>query len=115
MEHKEDSNTNHSNISHEIHQEKVNERPRTAVALSYDPVDSAPKIIASGKGYLADKIIEKAKESDIPLHQDEKLADTLSKLEIGNTIPPELYEVVAEILVFVDKMDRIKGKVITNE
>lgn len=85
---------------------------KTAVALSYDPEDEAPKVIASGKGYLADKIIQKAKEADIPLHQDEKLANTLSKLEIGDMIPQELYEVVAEVLLFVDKMDRIKGKVL---
>ena len=50
-------------------------------------------------------------ESDVPLHQDSKLAGTLSKLEIGDYIPPELYEVVAEILVFVDEMEKIKGKV----
>lgn len=92
-------------------EQKNGMKPKTAVALSYEPSDDAPKVIASGKGYLAEKIIEKAKEADIPLHQDGKLADTLSKLEIGDAIPPELYEVVAEILVFVDKMDRIKGKV----
>ena len=92
--------------------EKTNiNKPRTAIALSYEPDEAAPKIIASGKGYLADKIIERAKEANIPLHKDEKLANTLSKLEIGDMIPKELYEVVAEILVFVDKMDRIKGKV----
>jgi flagellar biosynthesis protein len=88
-----------------------NQKPTAAVALSYDPKDSAPRVIASGKGYLADKIIQKAKESDVPLHRDEKLTDTLSKLQIGDCIPPELYEVVAEILVFVDNMDRMKGKV----
>ncbi|MDF2539747.1 MAG: hypothetical protein K0S76_2768 [Herbinix sp.] len=86
-------------------------KPTTAIALSYQPEDSAPRVIASGKGYLADKIIQKANETDIPLHKDEKLANTLSKLEIGASIPPELYEVVAEILIFVDHMDRIKSKV----
>ena len=60
---------------------------------------------------LADKIIEKAKESDVPIHRDDKLADTLSRLEIGEMIPPELYEVVAEILLFVDSMDKIKSKI----
>ena len=54
--------------------------------------------------------IEKAKESDVPVHEDDKLANTLSKLEIGDLIPPELYEVVAEILIFVDSMDKIKNK-----
>ncbi len=87
------------------------QKPKTAVALSYEPNEEAPKVIASGRGYLAEKIIEKAKEADIPLHQDAKLAETLSKLEIGDMIPPELYDVVAEILVFVDKMDKIKSKV----
>jgi flagellar biosynthesis protein len=90
-------------------------KPRTAVAISYEPDEDAPKVIASGKGFLADKIIAKAKEADIPLHKDEKLANTLSKLEIGDMIPPELYEVVAEILVFVDKMDRLKDKVTKDE
>lgn len=83
---------------------------KQAIALEYDPEDEAPRVIASGKGALAERIIEKAKESDIPLHRDDKLADTLARLEIGDMIPPELYEVVAEILVFVDSMDKIKGK-----
>lgn len=83
---------------------------KQAIALSYDPNEDAPKVIASGKGVLAEKIIEKAKESDVPVHRDDKLADTLSRLEIGDMIPPELYEVVAEILVFVDAMDKIKAK-----
>ena len=83
---------------------------KTAVALSYDPEEDAPKVIASGKGALAEKIIEKAKEANVAVHQDDKLAETLSRLEIGEMIPPELYEVVAEILVFVDAMDKIKAK-----
>lgn len=83
---------------------------KQAVALEYDPSDEAPRVIASGTGILAEKIIEKAKESDVPIHRDDKLADTLSRLEIGDMIPPELYEVVAEILIFVDSMDKIKGK-----
>ena len=87
-----------------------NYRNKTAVALSYDPDDKAPKIIASGHGVLAEKIIKKAGEEHIPLHKDDKLAATLSKLEINDYIPSELYEAVAEVLVFVDKMDKIKGK-----
>jgi len=86
------------------------EKLKTAVAIAYEPGEEAPKILATGKGEVAEKIIEKAKEEDVPFYQDSKLANTLSKLEIGDMIPPELYEVVAEILVFVDKMDRLKGK-----
>ena len=87
-----------------------NEKVKKAVALSYDPEESAPKIIATGKGKLAERIVQTAKESNVPVHQDNKLADTLSKLDIGDYIPPELYEVVAQILVFVDDCEKLRGK-----
>ena len=61
---------------------------------------------------VADYIKNKAEEEDIPIHQDAKLAKSLEDIEIGEYIPPELYHVVAEVLVFVDAMDKIKGKVI---
>ncbi len=83
---------------------------KTAVALSYELGDQAPRVVASGRGKIAEKIIEKAKESDVAVHEDSKLAETLSGLEIGEMIPPELYEVVAEILVFVDSMEKIQSK-----
>ena len=86
------------------------EKPKQAIALSYNPEEDAPKVIASGKGALAERIIERAKEADVPVHRDDSLADTLSRLDIGEMIPPELYEVVAEILVYVDAMDKIKAK-----
>ena len=94
-----------------ITESKQGEKPKTAVAVAYEPGERAPKIIAAGKGTVAEKIIEKAKEAEIPFYRDDKLADTLSKLEIGDNIPPELFEVVAEILVFVDDMDKLKEKV----
>ena len=87
------------------------QKRKVSVALEYVPGEEAPKIIASGKGVLAEKIIERAKEADVPVYEDSKLANTLSKLEIGDMIPPELYSVVAEILVFVDDMDRLRCKV----
>lgn len=82
---------------------------KTAVALGYD-VDAgeAPYVIAAGKGALAEKILKEAGKLNIPKYEDEKLAKSLSKLEIGENIPPELYEVVAQVLLFVDKMDRLK-------
>ena len=80
------------------------EPEKTAVAIAYEPGEKAPKILATGKGQVAEKIIEKAKESQVPTYKDNKLASTLSKLQIG-------YEVVAEILVFVDDMDRMKAKI----
>ncbi len=90
--------------------ENIDTKDKTAVAIAYDPNDVAPKILASGKGAVAEKIIETAKENNVPFYSDNKLANTLSKLEIGDAIPPELYDVVAEILVFVDDMDRMKAK-----
>ncbi|MDD6340376.1 MAG: EscU/YscU/HrcU family type III secretion system export apparatus switch protein [Butyrivibrio sp.] len=86
------------------------DKKKQAIALSYNPGDEAPSIVASGTGIVADRIIEKAKEHDVPLYEDSKLANTLSKLEIGDMIPPELYGVVAQILVFVDNLDKLKGK-----
>ena len=94
-----------------MERKRKEEKVKTAVALAYEPGDVAPKILATGKGELAERIIEKGKEGNVPLYKDNKLANTLSKLEIGDTIPPELYDVVAEILVFVDDMDRLRSKI----
>ena len=80
---------------------------KTAVAIEYVPGEAAPKILATGKGV----IIERAKESNVPTYKDDKLADTLSRLKIGDMIPTELYEVVAEILVFVNDLDKLKAKI----
>lgn len=84
---------------------------KSAIALEYEAEDIAPKVIASGKGYLAEKIISAADEHEIPVHKDARLAKSLEDLEIGEYIPRELYQVVAEVLVYVDAMDKIKGKV----
>lgn len=109
-------NNNKDNRNKKIYgKDIIKDRNKTAVALEYQRTEKAPKVIATGKGYLAEKIINKAEEEDIPIHQDEKLASDLSKLDIGEYIPPELYQVVAEVLVFVDTMDKIKGKVMDNK
>lgn len=104
---------NYNNDNIDNNQELLNEdgKRKTAVALAYEPGEEAPKILAAGKGVVAQRIIETAKEADVPLHRDDGLADTLSRLEIGDYIPPELYEVVAEVLVFVDRMDHLKDKI----
>lgn len=91
--------------------ENNNQPKKKAVALLYDPSNQAPQVVAAGQGVLADKIIDKAKESDVPLYKDTNLADTLLKLDIGDCIPPELYGVVAEILVYVDRMNKIRAKI----
>ena len=95
--------------------DKNQDKRKVAVALGYDSDDEAPRIIASGKGHVADKIIEAAKESKVPLHQDDRLAASLAKVEIGDCIPPELYQVVSEVLVFVDQVDHIKEKLLKHK
>jgi flagellar biosynthesis protein len=80
---------------------------KKATALSYVPEEmSAPKVVAKGKGVIAEKIIEKAKEANIPVYEDQRLADTLSYISLGSEIPPELYEVVAEVLAFISSIDQ---------
>lgn len=85
-------------------------KDKVAIALEYNPKNDAPIVIATGKGALAERILKEAKEGEIPVYRDDSLAKTLSKLELGDMIPPELYEVIAEILVFVDRMDHIREK-----
>lgn len=92
-------------------QKKAKKEIRHAAALQYMPGrDNAPKIIAAGKGEVADRIVDKAKEHDVPVYQDKNLAQTLSALGIGEEIPAEIYEVVAEILIFVGNIDKSYGE-----
>jgi len=80
---------------------------KQAVALSYDETkDPAPKVVAKGIGDVAKEIIEIAKENNIPIQEDPTLVEMLSELEINQTIPEELYEVVAEIFAFIYKVEK---------
>lgn len=83
----------------------MKEESKKAVALRYEAEkDKAPKVIAKGRGYVAAKIIEIAKEHGVPLKEDEALVEVLSKLDLYDEIPVDLYKAVAEILVFVYKL-----------
>ncbi|MDR1665239.1 MAG: EscU/YscU/HrcU family type III secretion system export apparatus switch protein [Clostridiales bacterium] len=86
----------------------LNPRMR-AVAVKYDPTDVAPKVVAKGVGVIADKIIDKARDTNVPVYQDAQLAEDLTKLELGEHIPPELYEVVAQVLIFISDLDRLEA------
>lgn len=78
-----------------------------AIALGYDAESmDAPQVLATGKGHKAKKILEIAKENNIAVEKDPVLAEALSHLDPGQEIPPELYRVVAEILVFIMETDR---------
>ena len=79
-----------------------------AVAIQYNPEDAAPKIMAKGAGFVAERIMENAKNANIPIQQNAALAEELNRIDIGANIPPELYEVVAQILIFVSELDRVE-------
>ena len=78
----------------------VESRRQLAVALHYDKT-GAPRVVAKGSGTLGAKIIEVARANDIPIEENEILAGALSKVELGDEIPAELYKAVAEVLIFV--------------
>ncbi len=84
----------------------MNKDKKKAAALKYDPEhDAAPIISAVGSGYVADKIIEKAEEHGVPIIEDKPMSEVLSALSVGDVIPQELYEAVAQLLVFVGEYD----------
>ncbi len=78
----------------------MDKAPKTAVALLYDG-ENAPILTAKGRGELAERIIETARESEVPLKEDAALSTMLAQLELGEQIPEELYMAVAEVLAFV--------------
>ncbi|MCL2415732.1 MAG: EscU/YscU/HrcU family type III secretion system export apparatus switch protein [Defluviitaleaceae bacterium] len=88
--------------------EKNVELSQKAVAIKYNPGEEAPKVVAKGSGHLAQKIIDTAQESDVQLYKNPELVDELNKIDLGAQIPPELYEIVAQILVFIDDLDKLE-------
>jgi len=90
--------------------------PTRAVALRYDVhQDFAPRVTAKGQGSTADRIIGRAQDHEVPVYQDERLVKELLQFELGTEIPPELYEIVAQVLVFVESVDAEKGAAGTNQ
>jgi flagellar biosynthesis protein len=80
--------------------------PQLAVALKHElGKPDAPRVVASGRGLLADRMIAKAKENGIPIHQDDGLARLLSEVPVPSTIPTELFEAVARVLAFIYRVD----------
>lgn len=74
---------------------------RKAVALKYDPEkNGAPMVVASGMGYMAERITEAAMEAGVPVYEDDSLATLLSQLKLGAAIPEELYQAVVEIYLY---------------
>ena len=80
---------------------------KKAAALKYEENLVAPIVTASGMGYIADKIIEKAEENNVPIVYNKELSDLLCNVDIGENIPSDLYEAVAHIIAYVTDLDRI--------
>ena len=81
--------------------------PRTAIALRYEPErgDGAPRVVATGKGSVAETILQRAQEAGVAIREDEALIAALAPLDVGDAIPPELYRAVAEVLAYVYRLD----------
>ncbi|SFA41854.1 flagellar biosynthesis protein [Parageobacillus thermantarcticus] len=80
---------------------------KQAVALSYDAnIHEAPVVVAKGKGYVAEAIIDAAKQHGIPIQEDPSLVQLLSELEINEAIPEDLYRLVAEVFAFIYRLDK---------
>lgn len=77
---------------------------KQAIALQYANGE-APRVVASGAGEIAERILALAKEHDVPIREDDALADILARLDVGFEIPPETFRAVAEILAFLYRAD----------
>jgi flagellar biosynthesis protein len=78
-----------------------------AVALRYlRGEDGAPQVVAQGRGELAERILSLARQHGVPVHRDDDLAEVLLKLDLGDAIPPELYQAVAEVLAYLYRVNR---------
>ena len=96
----DDTNQNNENLA-----------DKQAVALRYDTQkDTAPRVVAKGKGHTAEHILEAAQKASVPVYQNKTLVNMLMALEINREIPPELYKAIAEVMAYVYKMDKAKGR-----
>ncbi len=81
-------------------------RMKRAAALKYDQAKNmAPRVVARGKGLIAEQIIRVARENNVPLHEDPNLVNVLEAMELESEIPDELYRAVAEVLVFIYRLN----------
>lgn len=84
---------------------------KEAIALSYNPTDSnGPKVIAKGKGKIAENILENADIHNIPIYEDPNLVELLGQLDLNETIPEDLYQAVAEVFAFIYRLDEQHGE-----
>lgn len=83
---------------------------RRASALSYQPGDTAPRVTATGSGVVADRIIAAAREAGVPVRSDPALAEALSALDLGATVPEAMWRAVADVLAWAYRLDAEAAK-----
>ena len=99
-------------MNQNIKNKKDDKEVLLATALEYETKEAVPKVVASGKGHIAEKIIEQGEKENITIYKDKELANLMKNLDVGEAIPPSLYNVVAQVLVFVSDMDvKVKEKI----
>lgn len=85
--------------------------PQRAAALRYDKDrENAPRLVAKGSGHMAERIIELARAHGITIYEDKDLIELLSKIELYQTVPVQLYQVIAEVLAFVYRINKTAFK-----
>lgn len=86
------------------------EEKKKAAALRYDPArgDRAPRLLAKGEGFTAERLLARAREAGVPVYEDKALVEALVHLQLDAEVPPELYQVVAAVLAFVYRLDRAR-------
>lgn len=83
---------------------------KSAAVVRYDEtIDRAPVIVARGTGAVADKILDEARSRGVAIEHDHSLLGHLLDLDLGDAIPPQLYDVMAEVLLLIEELDTIKG------
>lgn len=84
---------------------KTEPRPQNAVALAYLAGEPAPKVLAKGRGLIAEEIIRRARENGVFVHQSKELVALLMQVDLDSHIPPALYRAVAELLAWLYHLD----------
>lgn len=83
-----------------------NDPKRSAVALAYMETDAAPRVVAKGRGLIADEIIARAREHGIFVHESPELVGLLMQIDLDDRIPPQLYAAIAELLAWLYLLER---------
>jgi len=82
------------------------DKRKAAIALAYQTGDTAPRVVAKGRGLIAQAIIERAKEHGVYVHESEDLVGILMQVELDENIPPQLYQAVAELLAWLYRLEK---------